>query len=133
MIRMRMTWAPTCIVALSLAACSGGGETATTGPTEGAATDAPSEPPSPSPAAGDEGTVSAAALCDYLTSLLPELRAIGSEEGVMANLTLNLYGWYDEQGAVPSGFEIDEHTQAECPEVGSEVLALAGIDHFTSL
>jgi hypothetical protein len=136
MIRTRTTWALTCIAALALAACSGGGDSATAESTGSASapSEVPSEPaaPTPSPTAGDE-PVSAAALCDYLTSLLPDLRAIGSEEGVMATLTLSLFSWYDEQGAVPSGFDIDEQTQAQCPDVGSEVLGLAGISHFTSL
>jgi len=95
----------------------------------------PSEPPAPtpSPAVGEGETVSPAALCDYLTSQLPDLRAIGSEVGVMANLTANLFGWYDQQGAVPSGSEIDTQTAAQCPDVGPEVLTLAGIETFNSL
>lgn len=77
--------------------------------------------------------VSAEALCDYLRSQVPVLKGIGSEVGAMANLTVNLYSWYEKQGAVPSGSQIDELTRQQCPEVGKEVLKLAGIQSFATL
>ncbi|WP_407343608.1 hypothetical protein [Pengzhenrongella phosphoraccumulans] len=51
----------------------------------------------------------------------------------MANVTANLFAWYDGQGAVPNGTELDTLTQEECPDVGAEVLTLAGIASFTAL
>ena len=141
----RTAWELGCGVAASIAclpACSGPEsepEPAADSPSAPAAeTDAPAET-SPSatsaPAAPAEGSpeVSAAALCEYLTGELPDLRAIGSEVGAMANLTVNLFTWYDEQGAVPKGTEIDALTQEECPEVGTEVLSLAGVESFAML
>ncbi|MFD1324378.1 hypothetical protein [Micromonospora sonneratiae] len=80
------------------------------------------------------GGVSAAALCDYLRSELPGLKAVGSEVGAMAQLTMGLSGWYDQQGgAVPNGAEIDRLTTAECPQVRTDVLKVAGITSFLAL
>jgi hypothetical protein len=77
--------------------------------------------------------VSGAELCGYLQGRLPELKAIGSEVGAMANLTVNLYSWYEKRGAVPTGTEIDEQTTATCPDVRAEILKVAGIESFATL
>ena len=55
-----------------------------------------------------ESSVSGADLCEYLAGQLPQLREIGSEVGAMANVTVNLYSWYEGQGAVPDG-DRDRH------------------------
>ena len=125
-------------ILLLLAACSSGDPTAdaSNGPASpGPATASPAAPTSAAatPAADAPGGVSAAKLCEYLSGQLPALRAIGSEVGAMANLTGNLFGWYGEQGAVPDGTELDTLTKAQCPDVGTEVLTLAGIESFTAL
>lgn len=122
---------------LSLAACSSAADpppATSAGARPSASTPkqaAPSEPAVPSSAGSS--AVDAAALCAYLTGELPALQAIGSEVGAMANLAGNLFAWYDEQGAVPNGTEIDEQTLQECPDVRTEVLATAGIESFATL
>ncbi|GAA0899313.1 hypothetical protein [Virgisporangium aurantiacum] len=83
--------------------------------------------------AGGSTSVSAEDLCGYLRGQLPTLRAIGSTVGAMANLTVNLYSWYEKRGAVPTGSEIDRQTQQECPDTRAEVLTLAGMDSFATL
>lgn len=86
-----------------------------------------------SAAAGDSTPVSAKEVCAYLEGQLPTLRGIGSETGAMANLTVNLYSWYEKQGAVPSGRQIDDQTGQECPTVRTELLDLAGMESFDRL
>lgn len=78
--------------------------------------------------------MSSAELCGYLQGRLPELKAIGSEVGAMANLTVNLYSWYEKRGAaVPTGTEIDEQMAATCPDVRAEIFKVAGIESFATL
>ncbi|MFI6324366.1 hypothetical protein ACIBG8_43060 [Nonomuraea sp. NPDC050556] len=105
--------------ALALAACSG------------------AEPTPPSAAAtrpsNDATVVRAKDLCDYLQGRLPVLRAIGSEVGRMGNLTVNLYSWYEKQGAVPTGAQIDTQTQKECPDTRAELLKISGMQSFATL
>ena len=139
-IRTKSTrWALGVGAALCLAACSGtdpatdlSSAPATAASRAPVQTDTPTaREPTPSAAASTD--VSAAALCEYLTGQLPVLRAIGSKVGAGANLTANLFGWYDNQGAVPDGTRLDEQTKQECPDVGAEVLGLAGVASFTAL
>jgi hypothetical protein len=111
--------------ALLLAACSGtpAGTTPATNPI------ARSEPTGTAPA----GSASGADVCQYLRGQIPTLEGIGSEVGAMANLTTNLYSWYEKQGAVPNGSQIDEQVGQECPDVAAQVYQLAGITSFASL
>ncbi|MGC4888176.1 hypothetical protein [Micromonospora sp. NBC_01392] len=51
----------------------------------------------------------------------------------MANLTGNLYSWYESKKSVPSGRQIDEQTRQECPATRTEVLKLAGVESFERL
>lgn len=132
-------WALGAGAALCLAACSGTNpvtdlSSAPAAPSSRAPvqTGAPSAA-EPTPSAAASTDVSAAALCEYLTGQLPALRAIGSKVGAGANLTGNLFGWYDNQGAVPDGARLDAQTTQECPDVGAEVLGLAGVASFTAL
>jgi len=134
-----MLWALGCAATFALTACSGSdpandrsAPAVTAGSDLPAATAAPTPMQAATPS-DDPSGVSAAALCEYLTGQLPDLRAIGSEVGAMANLTANLFGWFDGQGAVPAGTEIDALTQQQCPDVRAEVLRLAGVDSFTAL
>lgn len=136
----RMVWALGCCAALCLTGCSDAdpaSESTSAPAATGSAAPTESAPPSAVESAppADDATsgVTAAALCEYLTGQLPQLREIGSEVGVMANVTANLFSWYDEQGALPNGAELDALTQQECSEVGAEVLALAGVESFTAL
>ncbi len=114
-----------CAAALALAAC---GNTDAGGP----ATNDPSASADESPKAGGS-TVSAKELCDYLESELPNLKAIGSQVGAMARLTVNLYNWYDKRGVTPNGAEMDQKTSKECPEIKAEVNKVAGIQSFATL
>jgi hypothetical protein len=114
--------------ALLLAACSGTPATTipTTSPTAQSATTGTAP-------AGTAAPVSGADVCQYLRGQIPTLEGIGSEVGAMANLTVNLYSWYEQQGAVPNGSQIDKQIGQECPEVATQVYKLAGITSFASL
>ena len=118
------------LTALSLTACSDSGSPSNTG-TPGAGPSAAGATGT-APAGGSK-TVSAKALCEYLSGQLPKLKAEGSEVGAMEILTGNLYDWYNGQGAVPDGGQIDEQTLKECPDVRTEVLKTAGVKTFSDL
>ncbi|MEU8286374.1 hypothetical protein AB0C01_18790 [Micromonospora sp. NPDC048905] len=126
--------APVVCVVLAATACT---DTDTPGP--GAA--APNNPTATAAASsaagsapqGDSTPVSAKAVCAYLDGQLPTLKGIGSETGAMANLTVNLYSWYELQGPVPTGRQIDDQTRQECPATRTEVLKLAGMESFERL
>lgn len=122
--------------ALSLTGC-GGEDSGTPSTAVGSGTSASEAAPTSEPAAattpGSGSGASAAELCDYLRGRLPELRGIGSEVGAMANLTVNLFTWYEQRGAIPNGSEIDQQTMSECPDVRTEVLEVAGIESFATL
>ncbi|MCG5450952.1 MULTISPECIES: hypothetical protein [Micromonospora] len=81
----------------------------------------------------DGSAVSAKDVCAYLDGQVPTLKGIGSETGAMANLTVNLYSWYEKQGPVPNGRDIDDQTRKECPATRTEVLKLAGMESFERL
>ncbi|MGC4756836.1 hypothetical protein [Micromonospora trifolii] len=84
-------------------------------------------------APADGSPVSAKEVCAYLDGQVPTLKGIGSETGAMANLTVNLYSWYEKQGPVPNGRDIDDQTRKECPATRTEVLKLAGMESFERL
>ncbi|WP_421735384.1 hypothetical protein [Cellulomonas sp.] len=120
---------------LCLAGCSSADPAEESPSAPPAAESAESAPPTAEESATPEAesSVSGADLCEYLAGQLPQLREIGSEVGAMANVTVNLYSWYEDQGEVPDGTEIDTLTAQECPEVGTEVLTLAGMESFATL
>ncbi|MET7707811.1 hypothetical protein [Micromonospora sp. NPDC005189] len=127
--------APTVCLVLTLTACADANEPEPSGaasPGNPAAADAASSAVGSGPAGGST-PVSAEKVCAYLDEQLPTLREIGSETGVMANLTVNLYSWYEKQGAVPTGRQIDDQTRQECPTTRTEVLELAGMESFERL
>jgi hypothetical protein len=111
------------LAAASITACDDPGA----GPTSGAA------PAAQATTAAGGKTVSAAALCGYLKENVAEWKAIGSEVGAMAQMTIGLADFYDRNGAVPQGADVDEKSKAECPDVRDDVLKAAGIQSFTSL
>lgn len=119
-----------CIGAL-LTACADGDAPESSGPADAGASGAATT--AAAPTSGGSTSVSAEDVCGYLRDQLPTLRAIGSEVGSMANLTVNLYSWYEKQGAVPTGSEIDEQTRQECPETRTEVLKMSGMESFARL
>ncbi|MGC4810419.1 hypothetical protein ACLQ29_07845 [Micromonospora sp. DT228] len=126
--------APTVCLVVATTAC-----TATPAPEPGTvASDSPTATAAPSgaagsPPAGGSTPVSAKAVCAYLAGQLPTLKGIGSETGAMANLTVNLYSWYELQGPVPTGRQIDDQTRQECPATRTEVLDIAGMESFERL
>ncbi|MET7875751.1 hypothetical protein ABZS52_02355 [Micromonospora profundi] len=122
--------APVLCLALALTACTDADAPETSGTAAPDTATAPSAAGS-APAAGT--TVPAKEVCAYLEGQLPTLKGIGSETGVMANLTVNLYSWYEKQGPVPSGRQIDDQTRQECPATRTEVLKLAGMESFERL
>lgn len=127
--------APTFCLVLALTACADADAPEPSGaaaPGTPAAADAASSAAGSAPAGGST-PVSAKEVCAYLDGQLPTLRGIGSETGTMANLTVNLYSWYEKQGAVPTGRQIDDQTRQECPATRTEVLELAGMESFERL
>ncbi|WP_320068359.1 hypothetical protein [Micromonospora sp. RTGN7] len=127
--------APTLCLVLALTACADNDASEPPGaaaPGAPAAGDATSSAVGSAPA-GDSTSVTAKEVCAYLDGQLPTLRGIGSETGTMANLTVNLYSWYEKQGAVPTGRQIDDQTRQECPATRTEVLELAGMASFERL
>jgi hypothetical protein len=116
--------------ALALTACSGTETAAPAHIPDSSSSAAETAAARPSNAAT---SVSADDLCGYLRGRLPALRAIGSEVGRMGNLTVNLYSWYEKQGAVPTGAQIDDQTQKECPDIRAELLKISGMQSFATL
>ncbi|WCN81756.1 hypothetical protein [Micromonospora sp. LH3U1] len=123
--------APALCLGLALTACA---DTDAPEATGAAAPDTPTATSAAGTApAGGSAPVSAKKVCAYLDGQLPTLKGIGSETGVMANLTVNLYSWYEKQGPVPTGRQIDDQTRQECPATRTEVLKLAGMESFERL
>lgn len=120
--------APTLCLVLALTAC-----TEADAPEPAAAPDTTGSTSAAGSAPADGSPVSAKDVCAYLDGQVPTLRGIGSETGAMANLTVNLYSWYEKQGPVPNGRDIDDQTSKECPATRTEVLKLAGMESFERL
>ncbi|MGW3619644.1 hypothetical protein [Micromonospora arida] len=120
--------APAICLVLALTAC-----TEADGPEPAAVPDTTGPTSAAGPAPADGSPVSAKEVCAYLDGQVPTLKGIGSETGAMANLTVNLYSWYEKQGPVPNGREIDDQTRKECPATRTEVLKLAGMESFERL
>ena len=119
-----------CLSVLALTGCSGTTD------------DAPGAGTSSAPAAGDSAPagdsagggsgVSATAVCDYLRGELPKLHAVG-ELGAMAQLAVGLANFFDQNGKVANGAEIDELTTKECPDVRTDALKTIGMGTFAEL
>ncbi len=115
----------TACCALALAACGG---------PESAVPAVPRVPGAQAPQApGADPAGSTADVCGYLREQTAYLKGIGSETGAMAQLAIGLFTFYEKQGAVPDGTQIDEQTARECPDVAAEVLKAAGITSFSAL
>jgi hypothetical protein len=118
-----------CLSALVLSGCS-----STTDDSPAAtATSAPAGAAPTGDAPADSGTVSAAALCDYLRSELPKVKAVGSEVGAMAQLAVGLANFFSENGKPADGSVMDELTTKECPDVRTETLKAIGKGSFAEL
>ncbi|MEW1587177.1 hypothetical protein AB0283_17280 [Micromonospora vinacea] len=120
--------APALCLVLALTAC-----TEADAPQPAAAPDTTGSTSAAGSAPAGSSPVSAKEVCAYLDGQVPTLKGIGSETGAMANLTVNLYSWYEKQGPVPNGREIDDQTRKECPATRTEVLKLAGMESFERL
>ncbi|WP_330464447.1 hypothetical protein [Micromonospora zamorensis] len=124
--------APAVCLVLAATACNDAPEPGAAAPDSPTTTAAASSAAGSTPDGGST-QVSAKEVCAYLDGQLPTLKGIGSETGVMANLTVNLYSWYEKQGPVPTGRQIDDQTRQECPATRTEVLKLAGMESFERL
>lgn len=118
-----------CCAALLLSSCAA---TDPPTPTPTASASDPAAVATVSPPA-EGAAVSAAALCAFLRDELPKLRQAQSDLIAMSSLTVDLFTWYDNQGAVPNGADMDTLTLKECPDVRAEVIKLAGIEAFSAL
>jgi hypothetical protein len=83
--------------------------------------------PSASPVTAAASAVAAPQLCDFLKKKLPEWQSISGEGAAQAQLAIDLFAFYQEQGALPVGKEIDDQARSQCPAIRFEVLRAAGI------
>jgi hypothetical protein len=90
-------------------------------------------PPAPATTTTSAGAYRAADVCTYLTGQLPALKAIGAPAGVQANLAGNLFGFFQSHGVPADGAHLDDATEAQCPDVRSQILVLSGLTSFTQL
>jgi hypothetical protein len=77
--------------------------------------------------------VSAAALCAHLRKEAPRIKAVGSEVGAMAQLTMSIADLYGDHLDQLSGDVIDAQAVASCPETRAELVKAAGIKSFAEL
>ncbi len=96
---------------------------------------APSTPSTPSTRATttSAGAYPAADVCTYLTGQLPTLTAIGAPVGVQASLAGNLFGFFQSHGIPADGAQLEAATLAQCPDVRTQILKLAGLTSFAEL
>jgi hypothetical protein len=127
--RTVVTLAVAGLAAVSITACDD--SASDSGSTAGAA--APAAKATAAAGAATGKSVSAADLCGFLKKNVAEWKAVGSEVGAMAQMTIGIADFYDQQGAVPDGSDIEEKSKAGCPEVRAEALEAAGIESFTAL
>jgi hypothetical protein len=84
----------------------------------------------PPAAVGGDG----AALCAFLQSELPALKAAGSTGGAVAQLAIDYANWIaaDSSRVLPDAAAMDTLTQASCPGVRTDVLKTIGSDSFAN-
>lgn len=112
------------VVVLGMAGCSAAG------PEEKQATTAPAAAATTT-AAGDAVDAAAAKeVCAHLTKELPRIKAVGSEVGAMAQLTMSLAGFYEDHAKVADGTVLDAQTESACPQVKAEMLKATGMKSF---
>jgi hypothetical protein len=122
------------LLALTLPACDSATPDVTPDPAPPSPPLLPSSVPAvPTPGVTGSATVAATALCDFLRRKLPDWQSVGGENAARAQLAIDLFSFYQEQGAVPDGRQIDEQARTQCPAVRFEVLRVAGIDDFLIL
>jgi hypothetical protein len=124
MMTRRFLFTLSATLSLAVAGCGGTGVAT---PAGGATTPASVKPP-----AAAAGSYSAKDVCAYLKGEIPALREIGSPVGRHANLAGKLATFFESHGKPENGAVLDAATEAECPAVRTEVLALVGVDSFSS-
>jgi hypothetical protein len=115
------------VVTLGLAGCSGSGAE------EGAEAGAPAAETTTAadkPADAADDPAAAKDVCAHLTKELPRIKAVGSEVGAMAQLTVSLANFYEDHEKVADGTVLDAQTEKTCPEVRAEMLKAAGMKSF---
>jgi hypothetical protein len=113
------------VVALALSGCSSSGGDDTTG-------SAPVETTAAA-AAATGAPISADALCAHLKEELPRIKAVGSEVGAMAQLTISIANLYEDHLPELDGNVLDAQATKTCPQTRTEILKAAGVDSFTDL
>jgi hypothetical protein len=110
--------------ALALTGCSSSG-----------GDDAAARVPAAEAPAGDTkaAPISAEALCAHLKKELPRIKAVGSEVGAMAQLTVSIANLYEDHLTELDGDVLDAQATKTCPETRTEILKAAGVDSFTDL
>ena len=125
------------LLCVALAACDDAGPDVAPEPTAAspvpATTTPATNPATPPSAVPGSKAVAAADLCGFLQKKLPAWKTVGGENAAQAQLAIDLFTFYQDQGALPVGRDIDEQTRTRCPAVRSEVLRAAGIDSFLIL
>jgi len=121
--------------ALTLTGCSSSGEDAagtTTGTTAGTAA-AGTKAADAKAGGAASAPISAEDLCAHLKKELPRIKAVGSEVGAMAQLTISIANLYDDHLEELDGDVLDAQATKTCPQTRTEILKAAGVDSFTDL
>lgn len=135
------------IALLGLGACTTTAPSPTPGPVASSASSpSPSSTAaSPGPPSSTSSTVPVAAagdvpagypareVCDFLTGQVPALQGITTPVGRQANLTGNLFTFFQDHAVVPDGAALDAATAASCPQVRTTVLGLLGLPSLARL
>jgi hypothetical protein len=120
------------MVALVLTGCSdSGGETTGAAP---AATKAGAKAAAADDSVNvDNAPVSAKALCERLKEELPRIKAVGSEVGAQAQLTLSIADLYGDNVDKLDGDVVDAQAEKTCPGTRTQLLKAAGVQSFGNL
>lgn len=140
---IRWTAAPALVVALAcLTACSSSSTPASTAPASAPLTaSAPSTPTGAtgipastgSSAATSVGSYPAAEVCAFIQGQLPKLKAIGTTVGAEADITVSLFGFFQDHGIAPDGTQLEGATKAQCPDVHAELLKVTGLTSLAQI
>ncbi len=124
----------TAAAALALTGCSASTSDSPTDADAGAAapatTAATTETTTADDAAGADDATAGKEVCAHLKKELPRIKAVGSEVGAMAQLTMSLSSFYETHDKLADGTVLDAQTEASCPQVKAEILKAAGMTSF---
>jgi hypothetical protein len=123
------------LVALGSAGCSSSGSSSGTGAGAGtkATTTAAKAPEGDGSVDAAAAPISAEALCAHLKKDLPRIKAVGSQVGAEAQLTLSIADLYNDHLDQLDGDVVDAQAKQSCPDTRAELLEAAGVDSFGSL